>query len=244
MDVKALEKAIARVLKTHRGTLFYLASRQSHLLELGATVGVMMHYRAVGFTVKVQNPRGRASFRVKISTRGHPCDYSRVICSREREVVEIHSNLLVRGAHGSGVYCVDVGVVREGVVPSQKTSTRFEPLPNEDLKTFAEAKKLVVYPMLLAQFIGIVHEITPSFLRRKDPLFGERGHLPPSLVALGNLSGTSAEIIDGFNRRGFQLKIASDYDIRLARVRKDSSQSPFFLGDEAASSAVPRAGVL
>jgi hypothetical protein len=39
------------------------------------------------------------------------------------ESLEIHMNIFVRGAHDEGIYCVDVGVVKSGVVPEKVNRT-------------------------------------------------------------------------------------------------------------------------
>ena len=50
------------------------------------------------------------------------------------------------------------------MVPRKKQQPKWERLDNGDLITFAEVKKLIVYPMLLAHFVGIIHEIMPNNL--------------------------------------------------------------------------------
>src|SRR6266446_428214 len=76
-------------------------------------------------------------------------------------------------------------------------------LANADLVTFAEAKKLRVYPMLLAQFLGVVHEIRPEFLNRQNlaAAFFAGGHFAPALVSLGSYSGNSQRIVDAYPGR-------------------------------------------
>jgi hypothetical protein len=114
-------------------------------------------------------------------------------------------------------------------VPDTVGRTRWECIPNDALLSFAEVKRLVVYPMLIAQFIGIVHEIKPEFLG--PPIrngFGSGGHIPPTLIALGTFSGNSKAIVEAFVRRKFQIHVAENYDMRLAQARKDQTRSPLF----------------
>jgi hypothetical protein len=195
---------------------------------LAAIVGVIQHYRAAGFATSVQNPGDGRTFKVKLGTRGHPSDYSFVICEKDGRCVEVHTNVSVRGAHDEGIYCVDVAVVKPDVMPRRKAKTKWNALSNASLVTFCEVKKLVVYPMLLAQFVGIVHEIKPRFLQGLRTAFGRRKHLPPTLITLGYLSGNSDTILESFRHRRFQLKVVPNFDIRLADVRKDQSKSPFY----------------
>lgn len=111
---------------------------------------------------------------------------------------EIHTNLPVSDAIGTpgARYVVDVAVAEPGEIPQakpEKGEASFEALDNLNLITFIEAKSLVVYPMLIAQFIGIVHELLPSFLKEAAPAdFDVRNHFYPSLVSLGYLHEVGA----------------------------------------------------
>ena len=186
MNLEAIAASLESFVSKHQVTFQNLGTRQTQILELAATVGVIRHYSASGFAVSIQNPSANNVFVLKSSTRGHPADYSRVQCVRGGHEIEIHTNLLVRGAHDEGIYCVDVAVVRVDVVPHVKTKDKWRCVENADLVSFGEAKKLVIYPMLLAQFLGIVHEIRPEFLLPQPrPDFGPGGYLPPVLMALG-----------------------------------------------------------
>ncbi len=229
MDVDAVEASLEAFSRRNAVTFERLGTRQTQVLELAAIVGVSQHYIASGFTVTAVNPRRSTEFVVKAGTRGHPSDYSRVRCERDGDAVELHSNLLVQGAHDDGKYCVDVGITTPDIIPLSKGLPTWERLPNADLLSFVEVKKLVVYPMLLAQFLGIVHEIKPAFLSLPAPVgFGRGEHLPPTLVALGHYSSNSSQIVEAFARRGFSFLIRPSFDIRLAWSRRDPLLTPFY----------------
>ncbi len=210
----------------HPEALRTVASSQTKLLELAAITGVAEHFKDQGFVVTTEGLGPRSSFRVKTSASGYPWNFSRFRVQREDEAYEIHMNLKVRGAHDEGIYCVDVAVIDTAIVPQEKPQKQWLCAENEPLKTFVEVKKLNVYPMLLAQFFGIVHEITPEFVdpakpgRAKDPL------LEPALAVLGSLSGNSASIIKGFEVRGLSVMVAYNYDLRLMKSRLNGG-SPF-----------------
>lgn len=190
-------------------------------------VGVVQHYRAYGYNTSIQNPTGTQEFRVKLSTRGHPADYSHVVCERGASVFELHSNLSVLGGRDSGIYCVDVAIVNPGVVPTVKSKKGSDALKNSELISFAEAKKLVIYPMLLAQFVGIVHEIKPHFLRKNKKYCLGDDHLHPALIALGNLTPNAKDILRSFNRRKYKIVVAENFDIRLSAAARAIDTSPF-----------------
>lgn len=225
MDVAELKNAIRRVIRDHAQAFREIGSSQPKLLELAAITGLAEHYRSHGYQVTVVNPKTKKRFAIKSGTRGYPWNFSRIVAVRQTETVELHMNLMVRSAHDDGIYCVDVGVVRTESVPSAQPKGGWTCVGNSDLLTFAEAKKLVVYPMLLAQFLGIVHEIRPEFLRPAHALGG--AHLPPILIALGHFSGNAAAIVGAYASRGIKVTIAENYDVRLARVRGRSATSPF-----------------
>lgn len=225
MNVTELEKSIRGVIRKHAAAFRAIGTSQPRLLELASITGIAHHYQAKGFTIKVENPAGMSEFVIKTSTRGHPWNFSRIVAHNSRRSFELHMNVLVRGAHDKGIYCVDVGVVEANCIPVAKPNRRWECVDNVDLLTFAEAKKLVIYPMLLAQFIGIVHEIKPSFIRKGGAR--KATHLPPALISIGHLTANSRAIVRAYRLRGINVTIAENYDMRLARVRRGSEKSPF-----------------
>lgn len=228
MDAAKISAAIAAFIGQHRTALTDLGNRQTQLLEIGANVAVVQHYRAKGYVTTIQNPPGVSEFKVKLGTRGHPADYSRVLCRRGSVSCEIHSNLSVEGGRKDhGVYCVDVAVVKDGIVPTKKGKKKASALANKHLISFAEAKKLVVYPMLLAHFIGIVHEVTPHFMTKFKDSTVPDDHLLPSLITLGHLTENAKTIQRSFERRKYKVCIAESFDLRLHYARKTGSHSPF-----------------
>jgi len=225
MNILEIQKAIRRVIKNHAEAFRQIGASQPKLLELAAITGLAEHYKSHAYSIKFVNPKSKKAFCIKTGSRGYPWNFSRIVVSKGNEAAELHMNLMVRSAHDDGVYCVDVGVAKCNSIPNEKPMTTWTCVDNTHLLTFAEVKKLVVYPMLLAQFLGEVHEIKPAFLTSNG--FLHPPHLPPILIALGHLSRNAAVIVEGYPRRGIHLTIAEDFDIRLARVRGGSATSPF-----------------
>jgi len=234
MNVDAVMKSIKNFLKKNRQTFSAISSNQSKALELAVTVGVSEHYRSNGYTIHVVNPKKTpGTFVVKTSTRGHPWHFTHLNFELDGQVFEAHMNLMVKSAHDEGRYCVDFGLTKVGSVPYKPRKRGWEAAKNSDLITFAEVKKLVVYPMLLAQFIGIVHEIKPCFIDGKTPRgFLKNKHLFPALASLGNFSGNSSKIVEAYKTRNIRIAVAENFDVRLARVRGNYQQSPFAYEDE------------
>lgn len=198
-------------------TLFgQLPHIQTQVLELAAAVATAEHYESFGYKIDFQHPKGRPEFVVKVSSRGYPWNYSRIQVKRDGEEFEIHTNLSVRGAHDFGIYCVDIAVTHSGIVPKETPKTQWLCLPNSNLITFAEAKKLIVYPMLLAHFIGIVHELTPSFLSGVSDAFESANHFAPALVTLGHCTANSREIIATYSTRHISVNVEANFDVRFS----------------------------
>lgn len=238
MNVEVISKLLGRFVRRHKTSFEIISQRQSMLLELGTVVGIQEHYRSRGFSIELIQPPGLSKFRVKTSTRGWPWNYTRIRASRGVDSVDIHMNLMVRGAHDQGIYCVDVGITRPESVPMAKPTRRWACLENRHLYSFAEAKRLVVYPMLLAQFFGIVHEIKPRFLRPPARRrYGSHRHPPPTLIVLGNFSGTSSVIVESYEKRGCQLNVAEKFDLRVAWASKKASRSPLYWSEAKARSS-------
>ncbi len=229
MNVSAVEGALKTFISKHSVQFHNLAVREPALLEVGALTMASEHYRLGGFSVSVENPKN-GLFVAKLTSRGHPYNFSWFKCVRDGETYEIHSNLAVKGAHKDGaVYVVDVAVVEGAdVVPKSKPKKPWLALDNKKLSTFIEVKKLIVYPMLLAQFIGIVHEISPRSRRKSKAAPKITCHFAPSLVTLGYLQGTSAKVLDGFAKRKYYICVVHNFDVHLSAMRRGATTaSPF-----------------
>lgn len=170
--------------------------------------------------MNVVNPPKARRFKVKRNTQGHPANFSKFVVARDLTVFELHLNCKVRGARDEGIYCVDLAVVPEGIIP---TRSNLHPpwicAENNTLVTFLEAKRLQIYPMLLAHFIGIVHEVLPQFLDGSEGHdFEAQGHFPPTLVTLGSYSGNARAIVNAFPDRNLHIGVAPGFDVRLSRI--------------------------
>jgi len=233
MNVDVIKQSLIQFERRHSVAFSHMSSRQSSILELGAIVGVQEHYRSNGFQIRVENPHQAGRFFVKLSSRGDPWKYSRIIVTKGKITAELHMNLVVEGAHDKGRYCVDVGIVNPNRVPRKKPQLKWTCLPNNRLISFVEVKRLVIYPMLLAQFIGEVHEIAPQFLGcRKVYRCDRYRHLPATLIALGHFSANSSEIKESFHKRGYQVHIAENFDVRVSLARVRSTRSPLYWDHE------------
>lgn len=231
MDTELIRRQLTIYIRNHGRHFFEFPTIESQLLELGTLVLVAEHYRLEGYTVTPMNLIGR-HFRVKRSSAGYPWNFSWFAVSGRAQLFDIHANLAVEGAYrlDGAKYVVDVGVCNTGAVPRAKPrSEPWHSVANAKLATWVEAKKLVVYPMLLAQFIGIVHEISPHFLGGPNRRgFRASGHFPPALVTTGHFTGGSAQIVSAFKARRFRTVVVPDLDVALASMKEGRARSSPF----------------
>jgi hypothetical protein len=242
VDLDRVQRALRQFIERERTRFENVARTATQALEIGALVIVAEHYKRDGWTVAPRNLRA-GLFRTKLSASGYAWNFSWFECSNGSTRIEVHGNLSVESATplDAGVYVVDVAVVRGGQVDGLREAASpgdrnpKKSVTNEDTISFVEAKKLVIYPMLLAQFVGIVHEIKPSYLdpsksREVEDLAKDK-HILPTLVSVGPLAGTSLEIINGFARRGFRLNIIPTFDLWISNMIDDPTvASPFRTG--------------
>lgn len=232
MDFDAVSRALTRYIGDHHTQLQQVPVIQSQLLELGALVVSVEHYRVHGYSVAPANLRN-GDFRLKRTSGGKPWNFSWFVATRDSLSIEIHTNITAGGAYGQDKarYVVDVGVCKPGILPTS-TQARKEwlSIDNSALITFVEAKRLTIYPMLLAQFIGIVHEIKPKFLKKgeEDLRFTSEGHFHPTLVTTGPWARLCEQIYSAYDSRGFRIRVLPNLDLILASLRSDSAlDSPF-----------------
>jgi hypothetical protein len=228
LDLNDIKDSLRAFISQYHTRFVRITRSESQLLEIGALMIAAEHYRRQGFNVQVENKIGNR-FKLKVSARGKPFNFSWYSASKDGEKVEIHGNLSVRSAYGKdgGVYVVDVGVVVADMVPKDtKGQKEWVAMRNCDLITFIEAKKLVIYPMLMAQFIGIVHEVKPTFMRR-NPTF-KTCHFYPALISIGYLQGISKNIRDGFRKRKYMVNVVPAFDVHVSQLaRDDKATTPF-----------------
>lgn len=230
LDVGKISRSLERFIQTHQTQFQRLSGRQSQLLEVGALSLTAQHYEIEGYDVEPRNLQG-GEFRVKLSARGHPWNYSWFSVSAEAPAFEIHGNLPMEDALATpgARYVVDVAVVKAGTLPRTPDARRkWTAASNDRVVTFLEAKALVIYPMLIAQFIGIVHELKPAFLLGRRPRnFVADGHFDPALVSLGYLHGTCGNIVAGLRSRRCRIGVVAQFDAAISNLARGNLESPF-----------------
>ena len=183
IDFNQVSQQITDFLKRHKSSLHEIVKHNTNVFEAFCFILLVQYYEMVGYQLEPKNLLD-GKFRFKYNTRGYPWNYSyfAAVSSESKEgespvIFEIRHNQQVSGAWVEGgeedgivppVFALDVAVIKAESLPQlkqgQKRNNESYWVDNAHLITFAEAKKLTAYPMLLAHFLGIVHEVKPVYL--------------------------------------------------------------------------------
>jgi hypothetical protein len=219
-DLAPLVTGVRALARRHKTTFETLVKKRSALLEYAALLLAVERYAAAGYTVATRNLVQGKLFRIKTTSSGYPWNFSWYEVRRDDVSFELLTNAKVAGDFAdSGTYVVDVAVIQAGSITEAKGQGKwFAGFSNGQLKTFVESKALAVYPMLLAQFVGIALEIKPAFVRGPRRPYGHirDGHFDPTLVALGSFSANADKIVERYPTRGYLLNIVVRFDTEAA----------------------------
>ncbi len=198
-DKKLLIWEINNFLEKYGSTLIQHASKISTYFEISCYNYIIKYYENSGFTVQVKNLDEKTrSFKYKLGPLGHPHNFSYFIVSRTYRYrknpktfqYEIRHNIPVQSKHDSNIFITPDIVICENNIASKKDWRYYRGMrklyfiPNESLISFAEAKHYNPSPEMIINFIGIVNELMPSLLKKKNKS-NRPAHIAPSLIVSG-----------------------------------------------------------
>lgn len=206
MDNSQALADLTKFINKYRTSFEELPRRYSALFEVIGLMVIVKRLESNGYKVSTKNLKA-GKFKVKLTASGYPANFSHFECRKGNRIYELHCNLLVQGHGGCGRYCVDVGIVRGGRVKVNGKISNWSGVLNGDLASFAEMKKLNVYPMLIAQFIGIVYQI-----KRKCIVEGvaTKVPIPPTLIAEGYMTAQCVGVQKGIKDEGMKISIVTN----------------------------------
>jgi hypothetical protein len=181
---------------------------------------VVNWYRTAGWDVQLIHPKKAktgetTAVRLKFSTRGRPDNYTRAICTRGEQRLQVRHGLRVatRAFRSSSPLgrsanvCLDVAVIDDQDLARFSTNHAVD---NETLVTFGEAKHMSAFAELIAGFLGLVSEMMPEHLGSTRPYIGPlrvRPHPAPFLFVSGFLYPTAQGMLDTILYRGLDIDI-------------------------------------
>jgi hypothetical protein len=156
----------------------FFLDNKSEITQFGSTVNqnfeafvfasLVKWYSSNGWQVAFNHPNPNSSVvKLKYSTRGRPSQYTYAICTKKDKRVQVRHSLRVATyyhrpefIHPANVV-LDVAVIADTDLSNHKTNEHVE---NSRLITFGEAKHMSAFAELIANFVGLVHEISPHVI--------------------------------------------------------------------------------
>jgi hypothetical protein len=215
IDTDKLKKDLGKFFEEKRPELYAFGRTVNQVFEAFVFASVATWYRERGWTIEFVHPRRHVSkhLRLKFNTRGKPSNYSFIRCSKEQREVHIRHQIRVATSHYRvgqrfrANVVLDVAILEPAELDWMETN---DYIPNENLISFGEAKHMSAFAELVANFVGLIHELQPRRLKRhrfktKKPLIPV--HLSPFLFVSGFLFPTAQGLRETIIRRGYDIDI-------------------------------------
>lgn len=210
------KKNLHNFFKNEKAKLNSFGNAVNQTFEAFVFAKVIEHYKTEGYNVKIINPKvdGKLVFKLKFSTRGAPNKYSYAILETAGQKLQLRHQLRIstvahkrRQVYNANI-CCDIAIIEDNDLSMFGTD---EAVPNEWLVSFGEVKHMSAFAELIANFIGLVHELQPKKLRKLRSRKFKSQHLPPFLYVSGYLNPTAKGIYHSIQRRKYDIDIYS-YD--------------------------------
>jgi hypothetical protein len=209
------QKQMSAFFKNERATINSFGNTVNQTFEAHVFAHVIKWYRKNGWNVSIVNPikNGRQIFQLKFSTRGAPIGYSYAICRKNNLECQIRHGLRVATKFYKKSYPIRANVVCDIVIMNNididhlKTDDH---ITNESLISFGEVKHMSAFAELIANFIGLVHELQPQRLKKiRIKKWQPNGHVSSFLYVSGILYTTAKGINETIIKRKYDLDIYS-----------------------------------
>ncbi|TPD67281.1 hypothetical protein [Flavobacterium microcysteis] len=214
-DQKKTKDELRVFFKTEKAKLNDFGSAVNQTFEAYVFAKVIEHYKELGCKVKIINPKvnGESVFKLKFSTRGAPSKYSYALVEFDDYKFQVRHQLRIstksdnsRLSHSANI-CCDISIIEDN--NDLDFYSTDDALPNGQLISFGEVKHMSAFAELVASFIGLVHELQPSRLRRIRTRNHEDNNLAPFLYVSGYLNPTARGIFHSIQKRKYDLDIYS-----------------------------------
>lgn len=216
-DQKQAQKQLKSFFTKQKPKLNSFGSTVNQTFEAYVFARVIHWYTNAGHSVKMINPNvnGKKIFRLKFSTRGAPKKYSYAEISFNGQIVQLRHQLRISTAsHNSSLQnkaniCCDISIIKDNDLSNFTTN---DALDNDQLISFGEVKHMSAFAELIANFIGLAHELTPANLDAiRIPGFVSN-HLSPFLYVSGLMNPTAKGILETIVNRKFNLDVYSHHN--------------------------------
>lgn len=214
-DQNKIQKDLELFFKKDKAKITSFGARVNQTFEAFVFAQTIKWYKSQGWHVTIINPiskKGKNIFRLKFSTYGEPKNYSYALCQNPTSICQIRHQIRVttksqkKKPQKYANICCDVAVIDNINLDHYKT---YNAVPNNNLLSFGEAKHMSGYAELIANFIGLVHELLPNKLKRIRINNKNNIHIPPFLYVSGILYSTAEGLSETISNRKFDVDIYS-----------------------------------
>jgi hypothetical protein len=213
IEKSEIQSRLSRFFSENKGDLQEFGSTVNQTFEAFVFASTVNWYSAHNWVVQFENLESKKFVKLKYSTRGRPSLYTYVLCAKNDRKIQIRHNLRVAtkyhrmGLSNNANVVLDVAVISDSDLSKYKTDDHVE---NSRLITFGEAKHMSAFAELIANFIGLVHEMMPDKItsvriNKKTESQGE--HPAPFLYVSGYLYPTAQGIVETIQDRGYDIDV-------------------------------------
>lgn len=213
IETGEIQTQLASFFLQSKGDLQEFGSTVNQTFEAFVFASTVRWYINNGWSIEFKNPQSNNYVKLKFSTRGQPDKYTYALCTKGNQKIQVRHNLRVATKHhrndlvnGANVV-LDIAIISDCDLSKHKTNNHVE---NSLLITFGEAKHMSAFAELVANFIGLVHELLPDKIRRIRYYAGfssQSEHPAPFLYVSGHLYPTAQGIVETIKDRGFDIDV-------------------------------------
>ncbi|GIK40339.1 MAG: hypothetical protein BroJett011_41720 [Chloroflexota bacterium] len=214
INTETLKDQLAKFFQDNRDDLNQFGSKVNQTFEAFVFASLIKWYSDHGWKVTLKHPQlNQSAVKLKFSTRGRPEGYTYAICVKDERKIQIRHQLRVATKyHKSGQFppanvMLDVAVISDQDLSEYKTN---DYISNATLLTFGEAKHMSAFAELIANFVGLAHELKPEVLvnmRTLNNLSVNRDHPAPFLYVSGYLLPTARGLLKTVEERGYDIDV-------------------------------------
>jgi hypothetical protein len=214
IETDEVKKKLADFFTAYKSQIQDFGSTVNQTFEAFVFASLVKWYTNNGWHVEFKHPKPNSNYvKLKFSTRGQPSLYTYALCTKRNQKVQVRHGLRVATRHHragltySANVVLDVAVISDIDLSKHKTDDHVD---NSYLITFGEAKHMSAFAELIANFIGLVHEVLPNklnSLRLHSNSRKRRTHPAPFLYVSGYLYPTAQGIAETIKDRGYDIEI-------------------------------------
>lgn len=213
IDTEVVENRLEIFFRNNKSQIQNFGSTVNQTFEAFVFASVLNWYISNGWSVDIRNPVSNPKeVKLKFNTRGKPGGYSYAICEKNNEKIQVRHGLRVSTFYNKPGFTFPANVVLDVAVIYDRDLSQLKSndyVDNTDLITFGEAKHMSAFAELIANFLGLVHEMKPDAMLPFSPNNFKNfpDHPVPFLYVSGYLYPTAKGIFESIKDRSINIDI-------------------------------------